>query len=217
MTTTRKQRHARAAASGRTAHADLITSGEANLRALLLKATDADIVEGTLWYSTAHGIAATLADEFGITLEAAAGIIAALSPQNGWDNNIAAARAFLEDPTVDVHFHNACEKARAILAGAHPLAALRGRKVRSFYKNIANPLQYGPVTIDRHAVAILSNFRDTPSFLTAHPKHLERYGAYHLAAAVYRAVARDLQIPPHHLQAIAWVTWRRIDPLAVDF
>ena len=64
-------------------------------------------------------------------------------------------------------------EARAILAGADPLHALRGSKVRSFYRNIAEPLRPGPVTIDRHAVAILFG-TDTPTFLRLHPKLLER-------------------------------------------
>lgn len=176
----------------------------ANLIAVLDLATDEDWSAGITWYARAHEEAVSLSETYGCTILQACGIIAALSPQNGWDNNLAAAALFLQDPTRDIHFHDACEKARAILNGAHPLQALRGSKVRSFYRNIAEPLRPGPVTIDRHAVAILFG-TDTPTFLRLHPKLLERAHVYRLATAFYRRAAREHGLLPHEVQAIAWL------------
>jgi hypothetical protein len=183
-----------------------------NLTATLDRATPADIREGTGWYATAHEYARTYASAYGISTDAAAGIIAALSPQNGWDNNLQATERFLaSDGEAEVHFHLCTERARAIYNGAEPLDALGGRKVRSFYRNIARPDIAGAVTVDRHACAVLHG-TDTPTYLRnkANARALERYGVYHTAAAVYRAHARTLGILPHELQAIAWITHRRI-------
>lgn len=175
-----------------------------NLQAVLDLATEADWAAGLTWYARAHRAAIELSDAYSVSTDQAAGIIAALSPQNGWENNLQAARLFLTDPTVDVHFHDACEKARAILRGAAPLAALRGQKVRSFFRNIAEPDRAGAVTVDRHAAAILCGLT-TPEWNRRFQKTLERRHFYRLATGVYRAEARRLSLLPHQVQAVAWL------------
>jgi hypothetical protein len=175
-----------------------------NLQAVLDLATEADWAAGLSWYVRAHENAVLLSTRYGISTEQAAGIIAALSPQNGWENNLTAADLFLTDPSVDVHFHDACQKARAILSGADPLSALRGQKVRSFYRNIVEPTRNGAVTIDRHAAAILCGL-PTPEWNRRFQKTLERRHFYRLATGVYRAEARRLGLLPHQVQAVAWL------------
>ena len=187
-----------------------------NLQAVLDLATEADWSSGLNWYATAHAAALQLSGRYGISTVQAAGIIAALSPQNGWENNLTAAELFLQDPTRDVHFHDACEKARAILQGAQPLTALRGQKVRSFYRNIADPSRPGAVTVDRHAAAILTGLT-TPEWNSRYQKTLERRHFYRLAAAVYRAEARRLSILPHQVQAVAWLVQSNRSTALPDF
>jgi hypothetical protein len=41
------------------------------------------------WYDTAHKMAGDMAQKHGVTRQQAAGVLAALSPQNAWDNNVA--------------------------------------------------------------------------------------------------------------------------------
>lgn len=208
-----KQRHARAAANCALAHASILPNAHENLRALLLKATAADVREGTTWYQDAHEFATELAATYSVTLRQASAVIAALSPQVSWELNKRIAVDLLDGGSAAGAFTLGIDRARRIIADPNvdPLTILGGHKVRSFYLNISRPNLYGPVTIDRHAVAILSDYNTSPAFLTAHPKHLEKYGAYHRAAGVYRTVARELNLAPHVLQAIAWVTWRRLD------
>jgi hypothetical protein len=43
------------------------------------------------WYDTANAMAKQMAEKHGITPEQSAGVLAALSPQNAWDNNVALA------------------------------------------------------------------------------------------------------------------------------
>ena len=183
-----------------------------NLLAVFAQATEQEFTAGRAWYSerakqACEDICAA-AETTGrtITHRQAAGIIAALSPSTGWGANVAAAFELVLTGHAHVQSERFNNNARRILNGEAPEDVLGGRKVRSFYRNIAEPYAPGPVTIDRHAVSILFgrglNEREI--------KVLEGMGAYTFAAGVYRTVARRLGLKPHELQAITWQTWRRI-------
>ena len=176
----------------------------ANLRAVLELATHEDWSAGTSWYNVAHEEARKLSDSYGLTVESAAGIIAALSPQTSWEENLRIADALCADRTVSVHTADATRKALAILDGALPLTVLGGKKVRSFYRNILNPNRTGPVTIDRHAAAILAGL-STPEWNRTHEKKLERKHFYRIATAIYRSAAHEYGLLPHQVQAISWL------------
>jgi len=190
-----------------------------NLLTTLERATPEDWTEGLAWYDTAHSEAVDLADTFGLPVDTCAGIIAALSPQQQWDVNLAQARVFIASKgTASVHFSLCVNRARAILndPSADPLSILGGPKVRSFYRNIAEPQTPGPVTIDRHAVAILHG-TDTPYFLSTYPKLLDRKAIYRIATGYYRCAARlysehnNTTYHPHQIQAVAWVAHRNTE------
>lgn len=177
------------------------------IHATFAAATDAQWAEGAVWYQTAHAGAADLADAYGLTTRQAAGIIAALSPQTEWTLNLTLAADLCATGTAG-HYRNALDKAQAILAGAEPLDVLGGPKVRSFFRNIAEPDRPGPVTIDRHAVAIAAG-TDTSTYLRTHPKLLDRKGIYRLVAGLYRSAAREYpDLHPHTLQAVCWLAHR---------
>lgn len=187
-----------------------------NLRRTVDAASDDTYREGLAWYANAHAEACRLSDDYGVTVPQAAGIIAALSPQMGWEQNLYIARDFISGDNRDVHFRLCVDRAAAILAdpGADPLSILGGPKVRSFYRNISDPSVSGPVTVDRHAAACLAGQR-TPTYLRLTPKFLDRTGAYKLAAAHFRTVAREHGVRPHELQAVAWLA-HRIDGAGRD-
>jgi hypothetical protein len=168
--------------------------------------------EGAGWYLAAHSIAADMAARHGLTVAQAAGVLAALSPQCGWAENIRLADVACGEGRASGHTADACRKADAILAGADPFTVLGGRKVRSFYTNILRPTTPGPVTVDRHAVDMLCGRRGA-----VEDRVLERVGAYARCAAVIRGVARDLGIRPHEVQAIAWVAWRQLHDVAYRY
>lgn len=171
-------------------------------------ASAAERAEGVTWYQTAHDTARSYAADYGVSVSAAAGIIAALSPQLSWDLNLRYAETFLaSDGEPSGHFGLCDDRARAILNGADPLDTLGGPKVRSFYRNIYGPTLAGPVTVDRHACAILYG-STTPEYLSACPKLLDRRYLYNLCAARYRAAARETGLLPHEIQAVCWVTHR---------
>lgn len=183
--------------------------------------------DGRRWYEEAAEVAAAVS---------AAGppgcdgptVVAALSPQTPWSENVGLALAMAvhaaEDPCDArgrtraeavrtattcplgpsglVGAARACEAARGLPNGP----TLGGRKVRSFRANIAAPHRIGPVTIDRHALSLY--FGRPLSDQAA--KVLERPGTYHLVAAAYRTAARRLGLTPAALQAATWLAWRDV-------
>jgi len=180
-------------------------TGRARIRAVYAQATELEHHDGARWYPTAGRIALQVADAAGHrgNLRLGAGIIAALSPQCSWDVNITRAFSAAEDGADGPWTEDGARKVALILAGADPADVLGGRKVRSFFANIIG--QTAPVTIDRHAVAIVYG----RALSDREIKVLERTGAYLYLAGLYRSVARELDIEPSTLQAVTWLAWRR--------
>lgn len=203
----------------RAAGESLPTAGEmlANLRATLDSADFAHIDEGLGWYRVAHSIARELHESHPDTVRSVrhgAGIIAALSPQTGWAENISLAHQAAAAGSADglAHFADATGKASRILRGEDPGDVLGGRKVRSFFSNILDPDRSGPVTIDRHAVDMLCGRRGAVK-----DRVLERVGVYLRCTAVIRSEARRMGWRPHEVQAVAWVAWRHAHDVAARY
>lgn len=190
----------------------------ANLLSCVAGASPTAESEGMGWYAAAHSHAADLATRYGFTVRQCAGVIAALSPQTGWSENIRLASEACEHAAngrtdlISGHTADACRKASRILQGEDPADVLGGRKVRSFFSNIVDPTRSGAVTVDRHAVDMLMGRRGAVA-----DRILERSGAYALCAGVIRSVARELGMRPHELQAVAWVAWRQLHDVAYRY
>lgn len=176
-----------------------------NILATLDLATDDEWVAGCAWYTVAHDIASEIA----LTTVQGAGIIAALSPQIGWADNVAAAGAIAmgQDPAPYGALGPNIEKARRICLGEPPSQVLGGRKVRSFYRNILMPERPGPVTVDRHALNVAL---EGPGGRADMDKLLQRRGGYQLVAGAYRTAGREAWLAPHQVQAITWLVHRRL-------
>lgn len=163
------------------------------------------LATGREWYPHAHGIARDLEEAtYGVvTARAAAGVIAALSPQNLWSKNLADARKAVHARSAS-GLHVGCQtrKADAILAGADPLDVLAGPKERAFFGNIADPSDPFPVTIDRHAHDIAAGrpFGEADRGLSS----VYRYANLTLA---YRRAALTLGELPCTVQAVTWQVW----------
>jgi len=165
------------------------------------------IREGLSWYLDAHRVAGMLADTYGLTVSQTAGIIAALSPMNHWENNKRKAIQLCVqngDGTGCGLLRNVAKAVR-IYNGEAPLDVLGGDKVRAFYATILDPhsADVDPV-IDRHAFDIAVGERTDEKRRGA----LSRKGVYSEFAAVYRDAARVAGIGSAQMQAITWVAWR---------
>jgi hypothetical protein len=152
---------------------------------------------GKVWYDRAHEIAHEVGKG---DIHKGAGVIAALSPQKGWDQNVHDARRLTAGKLTSEKDHRILKAAR-IHEGENPTDVLKGLKETSFYHNISNPNDPHHVTIDRHAhdVAIGKKYGAAERGLGA----VGRYSTFHSA---YNAASEKLGIEtPSRLQAGVWV------------
>lgn len=174
--------------------------------------------EGFAWYGNARALALELdpADP-----ERAAAVIAVLSPQMSWPQNMLAARrayamhaagASQDEISTGLRcLRRNAGKAAALLNGADPDSTVSGDKVRSFWACIARPEAADAVCIDRHAfdIAIGSVTCDE-----TRGRFLARKGGYATVAAQYRRAAAIISkeegrtVRPSDIQAATWVWWR---------
>ena len=180
-------------------------------------ATAAERVHGETWYPSALKVAKQLAQAYGVHEAEAAGVIAALSPRNKWERNLADAEsliaAWVAGGAEAARLTKVCtftgnkEKAvrileAGVLTDADVLAILSGPKLREFYSCIRG---INDVCIDGHAYSIWTGGRVTLADVPAIGVKLRRE-----IKADYQAAADQAGIPASVMQATTWVTWRRI-------
>lgn len=179
------------------------------LARILDTASDGSWQEGTYWYAVAHAAAVDLAADYDVSVECAAGVIAALSPKLPWSRNVRVARQLFATGDCPALGKNKA-KARRIVAGEHPGRVLGGFKVRSFYACLICPAA-DAVAVDRHAVDAALGVRNSDA---SRQRILERSGGYQLVADAYRTVARRYGLAPAQAQAIIWLEWRERNGVA---
>ena len=196
-----------------------------NAREIVAKftlATSQEVHLGCDWYPSALAIAGRIADKYDTRPEIVAGVIASLSPNNRWERNIVDAEAIIKcwqagGTRTDMLNVKVCtygkmkQKAIDILTRDIPIIEiLNGKKLIEFFNCITNPA-LNDVCIDGHAYSvwfgqrltmkdvppigkklratIKQDYRDACSFIN------EELGTYY---------------PPATIQAITWVTHKRI-------
>ena len=188
-----------------------------NIKAVYLLATTQEKIDGASWYESAHKIALNLADDYGLTLQTTAGVITSLSPRNKWSRNVIDAEnlieTFVRDPENAVNikvctFGKNKEKALNILKADQDFYTenvrdiLKGPKLIEFFNCI---LGVEDVCIDGHAYCIFNGSRtslkDVPSIGVKMRKEIK---------SDFKKAAAKFNISPAEMQAITWVTWRRI-------
>lgn len=175
-----------------------------NILNLTDKTTQVEWDEGLEWYRLRN-------HEF--PTPTAAGVVAALSPNNSWKMNQKQARqALAERSTENIGHTSLCKRrAQAIMDGSSPYTILGGNKTRNFFRNIYEPDRPGPVTVDRHAYAIALGI--DPKEARSNPpnyKKLYNKGQYRAVQGAFNTAGRVLNITGAQIQAITWLTHRRI-------
>jgi hypothetical protein len=194
----------------------MITHGQ--ILAVFFSANDSELLAGSRFYPDALAYCQQLSRQYGCTVECAAGVIAALSPNNNWQRNqhdaSALIRAFClgshtDASNVKVATYNANKiKALNILSGADPLSILGGLKVRAFYDCIVGG---DSVCVDGHAYSVWAGERFILKKMpTISPK------LYAAITADYRLAAKQINqimvanYSACQVQAVTWLVWRRI-------
>ncbi len=192
---------------------------ERNILSVYIRANEYDRAEGLHWYSNAQDSAQSIADKLGVSLTQSIGVISAMSPGLNWGLNVLQAEELItayvkglrgnDLPKLGTYGRRNIVKACRILDGEKPLDVLGGDKVRSFYQNILDPQGLDSVTIDRHAkgLAIRSN---SSRGATAEVDAIVTPAEYPYYRKHYIKLAERLGLVPNQLQAICWVTWRRL-------
>lgn len=171
---------------------------------LISKATPEQMQHGLDWYSEANAMCKDFADYYDRPLFNVVGILAALSPMTGWNENKRRLVLYFETGYV-AHTQVMAKKIVQIEAAKDEKAValvLAGngkfQKTVNFFWNILHPDVELGVTIDRHAITIAGG--DGKKDVT--PKR------YTDASLKYTEVAKKLGILPHQAQAVSWVVWR---------
>lgn len=175
-----------------------------NILDTFAQASPQERAEGLTWYASAHDVARDLAGD----VHVGAGVIAALSPQMQWDENIKLAEAWFRKGKRNGHTSPNVRKARHIIEGTRNpfdvLYPVEGKKVWNFFNNIVTRGEDVTfVTIDRHAYSIaLGRECDDKE------RQSIRRKLYETLKAAYIEAAKHVGLSPAQLQATVWLTWR---------
>lgn len=153
---------------------------------------------GREWYGTAHKLALEISAGNAVK---GAGVLAALSANKSWPENIRLARKAFTEGTASGHVKDAITKANRIMNGTHPSEVLPMQiKTGIFYLCIAEPKNEHAVVIDRHAhdIAVREIYGQRDRGLGA-------AGRYNALADCYRAAAKEIGEIPSKVQAVTWV------------
>jgi hypothetical protein len=186
-------------------------------------ASAADIQQGKDWYQRAYTLALSFVHTYqGLTLGQAIGVIAALSPNNKWERNCADAESMIKlwHQGMDPRGAKVCtyntnkDKAARILDMESPDSEaiqdiLSGQKVVAFYRCISGFKD--TVCVDGHAFAIFIGERipttKTPNIGKALYATITRS---YILASQRSFDACGHVLTPAEVQAVTWVTYRRL-------
>lgn len=183
----------------------MTTNRVQNIVSIFQQANFQELKEGLTWYPTAKAECLKMSLETGKPLEVVVAVVAALSPLNKWETNLANAKSMLESDepeTVVVSTTNGNRDKAAAIIRTEDTSILSGVKVTAFFTNIMGG---DVVTVDFHAKNIANmTIRGVKS--TNAPRGHE----YEVLATAYTAAAAMVGIKAHEMQAITWLTWRRL-------
>jgi len=190
------------------------------------KATPDEKTEGEGWYESAHDVAVSMAQKYGLTTHQAAGIIAVYSPQTGWGTNLIRAATVMRTRKAIggkgsgvMATTKQRENAQRILAGEDYDTILKGRKINNFAHLIENggdlPGEKGRVVADRHAIGVTRGISlseeqygvDAPSSV----KRYEMFSDAYREAADIISKKEGRPIAPHQVQAATWLARQRLN------
>ena len=191
-----------------------------NIKAIFKLATPQEIKDGIAWYLEANTISKEIATKNNISHRTVTGVIAALSPTNKWHHNVRNAaelvNAFINGDAMESvkvsTYPKMKEKAWSILKdmldGHDEIRTrLNGDKITAFYECIEG---MDSCCIDGHAYNIWEgnrrNMQDVPSI----GKKLRKEIVSDYVQAANETIVNGRPLKAYEMQAITWVTWRRI-------
>ena len=184
--------------AGRIATPSIVTLVR-NIETVLAAAQPKEVEYGLIWYQDAHKYARFLGDP-----NKTSQVLSILSAQVDWTTNQVNALKLIKGGESVRIFASKKQKREAYAASKGtfriPKTAL---KTYAFAATIANPDTFEGVVIDRHAIAIAFGYlKASEVSVTA--------SRYRKLSEAYTIVAKRHGLKPHQVQAITWVTYKRI-------
>ena len=170
-------------------------------------ASPADVEDGKAWYVKAHSQVRQLAEKYQITVNQAALVVAALSPQLAWPLNIKYADEFLERGECG-HFLSCQVKAMECLSGSRQVLSENGKnalKTHNFAQLLENPYA-DLVCVDGHAASVALGRKVNKADSDRLTRNAKNF--YNVVEGAYREAADMLGLEPSTLQAITWLVYR---------
>jgi len=191
-----------------------------NILATYKMATPEEKRDGIVWYADALRDCTRIALDTCVPLHIVVGVVASLSPNNKWERNIINAKNLIHahvngdgmDSIKVSTYHTMKRKAWSILEAMPDhdgvIDILNGQKIVSFYRNIVGD---DTCTIDGHArnIAYAERVGLTNDKTNIGVKEYRTLQAEYVQAAK-RTRVNGRALKAFELQAITWVTWRRI-------
>jgi hypothetical protein len=188
---------------------------QTNLRAVYNKIEPSWHAEGLNWYKKAHEFALFYSEQYNISIATASALIAVLSPQKSWYQNLLLTQEFLETKGRIVrHYKMQADKARAIYNADKVLNVsnistfitytnnvLHGSKTINFFHNILEPDNSEYVTIDSHMIQLMTGNKACKTVTAGQYEFLKK-------ELIKFAAKHNTSAPT--MQARLWVTFRII-------
>jgi hypothetical protein len=181
-----------------------------NLKVLWNQASTNEVLNGLSWYTVAHNHCESISYYYGLPVHTVTAIVSALSPRNKWNRNLKDCESvIMYGYAASVGTFNR-NKEKAILLANNPrnshqdnLDILTGLKTQAFCDNLAFPYQSNLITVDGHAY---NAYKGTVGVIKAISKQ-----EYLDCTNAYRLLADKLNLRPLQLQAVIWLTYRRVN------
>lgn len=174
----------------------------------LLRLASVAIEQGLdgFWYVYQRYTLLSIANEYGVSLDAATYVTATLSPALSWVKNLESTRAFFDEWFGRTNSNNRqtaygsnvrkCSDYMFGLRSGNPT----GRKVSAFYRNLLGDTQ--ALTLDRHAIrAARWGVRNMHADSGEQKICSQEFAVVENA---YRKAARIMGVSPSYLQALVW-------------
>ena len=196
-----------------------------NILSVYYRSNELDKVQGKSWYETAHNVCKGLSTNYGLSLDTVTGVVSALSPNNKWDRNLIDAENMIRAYCYDIAYPKVCtfhtqkDKAIMILENNYDnpkniMGVLKGNKTIAFYRGITTQGHCDEITVDGHAFNIwrgeYTPLNQVPAISNKLYQHVT--DSYKAATDVLNDTLDDPfnTMGASQVQAITWVTWRRI-------
>lgn len=185
-----------------------------NLRTLLALADYHDWSEGRLAFARYAEMMEAFASRYGFPFSRTVAAFVALSPNLDYAGNLRSLASIMQgmrrgapvEKIVTSSYNHTRDRACSYLSGEVDfLSTVKGPKITAFYRNIIDPRDPRPVTIDGHMVCAWLGRQ-----LSMKKALLRGASAYETIADGVRRVAAEHGLAPNQAQAILWFTRKRV-------